>query len=108
MRAKVPQPQPDYFPLYELPTTSLNDEPCSSIAADLLHPETVANRYGIGAGDLAHLAGIELARCTIKRRGGPYFPYDLYDRRMLARWEATSMVDDLEQFQIAMFRKWAE
>lgn len=103
----MPTKEPDYFPLYELPTSSLSDEPCSSIAADLLHPETVANRYGIGAGDLDRIAGIELARCTVKRRGGPYFPYDLYDRRMLARWESTSMVDDLEQFQTATFRQWA-
>lgn len=95
----MPQIQPEPYQFYELPTCSLNSEPCSRIGADLLHPETVAARYGMNPDDLQLIEGISRARCTVKYRGGPYFPYDLYDRGMLARWEATSMVNDLARWQ---------
>jgi hypothetical protein len=92
------QTKPEPYLFYELPTRSLNDERCSRIGADLLHPATVAARYGLGLLDLDQIDGIKIARIELNYWGGAQLPTDLYSRRDLARWEATSMVDDLAEW----------
>lgn len=104
----MPTQEPDYFSLYELPTGNLSEEPCSRVGADLLSPETVAARYGINPSDFEGIAGIQAARCTVKFRGGPYYPYDLYNRGMLARWEVSSMADDLAKWEERQFFQWSK